>query len=93
MKCFKDILSLHQLVPRFLVYLADGYDIERYYKRDGSVDQRKTDAVRDILILYALFDTKKLHLTAAQVYLKKRQPPYINIKYRWKMNADDEFIR
>ena len=68
MRRFKDILSHHQPVPRSLVYLADGYDIERYYKSDGSVDQRKTDAVRGILLLYALPDTKKLHLTAAQVY-------------------------
>lgn len=68
MRRFKDILSQHQPVPRSLVYLADGYDIERYYKHDGSVDQRKTDAVRGILLLYALPDTKKLHLTAAQVY-------------------------
>ena len=45
MRRFKDILSQHQPVPRSLVYLADGYDIERYYKHDGSVDQRKTDAV------------------------------------------------
>ena len=68
MRRFKNILSQHQPVPRSLVYLADGYDIERYYKHDGSVDQRKTDAVRGILLLYALPDTKKLHLTAAQVY-------------------------
>lgn len=46
MRRFKSILSQHQPVPRSLVYLADGYDIERYYKHDGSVDQRKTDAVR-----------------------------------------------
>ena len=68
MRRFKSILSQHQPVPRSLVYLADGYDIERYYKHDGSVDQRKTDAVRGILLLYALPDTKKLHLTPAQVY-------------------------
>jgi hypothetical protein len=68
MRRFKTILSQHQPVPRSLVYLADGYDIERYYKHDGSVDQRKTDAVRGILLLYALPDTKKLHLTPAQVY-------------------------
>ena len=42
--------------------------IQRYYKHDGSVDQRKTDAVRGILLLYALPDTKKLHLTEAQAY-------------------------
>lgn len=66
MRRFKSILSQHQPVPRSLVYLADGYDIERYYKHDGSVDQRKTDAVRGILLLYALPDTKKLHLTTAQ---------------------------
>ena len=30
MRRFKSILSQHQLVPRSLVYLADGYDIERY---------------------------------------------------------------
>lgn len=68
MRRFKTILSQHQPVPRSLVYLADGYDIERSYKHDGSVDQRKTDAVRGILLLYALPDTKKLHLTTAQVY-------------------------
>ena len=44
MRRFKSILSQHQPVPRSLVYLADGYDIERYYKHDGSVDQRKTEA-------------------------------------------------
>lgn len=43
MRRFKTILSQHQPVPRSLVYLADGYDIERYYKHDGSVDQRKTE--------------------------------------------------
>lgn len=68
MKRFQDILSQHQKVPRSLIYLADGYDIERYYKHDGSVGQRKKDAIRGILLLYALPDTKKLHLTTAQVY-------------------------
>lgn len=68
MRRFKDILSRHQCVPRSLVYLADGYDIERYYKHDGSIDSRKTDAIRGILLLYALPDTKKLNLTTAQVY-------------------------
>ena len=50
------------------MYLADGYDLVRYYTEGMDITERKENRKRGLLILYALPDTKKLHLTEAQAY-------------------------
>ena len=58
----------HPAAPRSKLYLADGYDLVRYYTHDMEIAECKEKKERGILILYALPDTKKLHLTEAQAY-------------------------
>ena len=67
---FKEIYKNHECAPRSKLYLADGYDIVRFYV-DGSemnITEKKENKRRGIMILYALPDTKKLGLTEAQAY-------------------------
>lgn len=67
-KKFHEIYLAHPAAPRSKLYLADGYDLVRYYTHDMEIAERKEKKERGILILYALPDTKKLHLTEAQAY-------------------------
>lgn len=67
-KKFFEIYQSHSAAPRSKLYLADGYDLTRYYREGMEIEERKENKKRGILVLYALPDTKKLHLTEAQAY-------------------------
>lgn len=67
-KKFCEIYKFHSAAPRSRLYLADGYDLVRYYTEGMDITERKENKKRGILILYALPDTKKLHLTEAHAY-------------------------
>jgi hypothetical protein len=67
-KKFLEIYQAHSAVPSSKLYLADGYDLTRYYTEGMEITERKEQKKRGILILYALPDTKKLHFTEAQAY-------------------------
>lgn len=67
-KKFCEIYKSHSAAPRSRLYLADGYELVRYYTEGMKIAERKENRERGILILYALPDTKKLHLTEAQAY-------------------------
>ena len=67
-KKFHEIYKAHCAAPRSKLYLADGYDLVRYYTSDMNICEKHENRERGILILYALPDTKKLHLTEAQAY-------------------------
>ncbi len=67
-KKFFEIYRSHFAAPRSQLYLADGYDLIRHYTEGMEIGERKENKKRGILILYALPDTKKLHLTEAQAY-------------------------
>lgn len=67
-KKFCEIYNAHPAAPRSKLYLADGYDLVRYYTKDMNICEKQENRARGILILYALPDTKKLHLTEAQAY-------------------------
>ncbi len=67
-KKFREIFDTHEAAPRSKIYLADGYDLVRYYTTDMNIEERHENKERGILILYALPDTKKLGLTEAQAY-------------------------
>lgn len=63
-----EIYEAHHAAPRSKLYLADGYHLVRYYTTGMQICEKQEDKERGILILYALPDTKKLHLTEAQAY-------------------------
>lgn len=67
-KKFQEIYNAHPAAPRSKLYLADGYDLVRYYTHDMNICEKKENKQRGILVLYALPDTKKLNLTEAQAY-------------------------
>lgn len=67
-KKFFEVYQSHSAAPCSRLYLADGYDLTRYYTEGMEITERKENRKRGILILYALPDTKKLHLTEAQAY-------------------------
>lgn len=67
-KKFQEIYRTHPAAPRSKLYLADGYDLVRYYTNDMNICEKQENRERGILILYALPDTKKLNLTEAQAY-------------------------
>lgn len=67
-KKFLEVYQSHSAAPHSKLYLADGYDLTRYYTEGMEITERKENKKRGILILYALPDTKKLHLTEAQAY-------------------------
>ena len=67
-KKFHEIYDAHHAAPRSKLYLADGYHLVRYYTTGMQICEKQEDKERGILILYALPDTKKLHLTEAQAY-------------------------
>ena len=67
-KKFQEIYQAHSAAPRSKLYLADGYDLVRYYTHDMNICEKKENKERGILVLYALPDTKKLNLTEAQAY-------------------------
>lgn len=67
-KKFYEIYKLHHAAPRSKIYLADGYDLIRYYTSGMNISERHENRERGILILYALPDTKKMNLTEAQAY-------------------------
>ena len=67
-KKFHEIYEAHHAAPRSKLYLADGYHLVRYYTTGMQICEKQEDKERGILILYALPDTKKLHLTEAQAY-------------------------
>ena len=67
-KKFCEIYKSHHAAPRSKLYLADGYDLVRYYTSDMNICEKQENRERGILILYALPDTKKLNLTEAQAY-------------------------
>lgn len=65
---FKEIYEAHPFAPRSRIYLADGYDLVRYFTHDMEICEKKENRRRGILALYALPDTVKLGLTEAQAY-------------------------
>ena len=65
---FQEIYNAHHTAPRSRLYLADGYDLVRYYTSGMDICEKHENRKRGILILYALPDTKKLRLTEAQAY-------------------------
>lgn len=67
-KKFREIYEAHPAAPRSKLYLADGYQLVRYYTTDMNIAEKHENKERGILVLYALPDTKKLHLTEAQAY-------------------------
>ena len=67
-KKFREVYKAHHAAPRSKLYLADGYDLVRYYTSDMNICEKHENKERGILILYALPDTKKLNLTEAQAY-------------------------
>lgn len=67
-KKFREIYNHHRPAPRSKLYLADDYDLVRYYTSGLTISEKKENRERGILILYALPDTKKLNLTEAQAY-------------------------
>lgn len=67
-KKFREIYQTHHAAPRSKIYLADGYDLIRHYTTGMSIEETHENRERGILVLYALPDTKKLHLTEAQAY-------------------------
>ena len=62
-KKFQEIYHAHDAAPRSKLYLADGYDLVRYYTSDMNIKEKHENKERGILLLYALPDTKKLHLS------------------------------
>lgn len=67
-KKFCEVYHMHHAAPRSRLYLADGYDLVRSYTKHMDICEKKENRERGFLILYALPDTKKLHLTEAQAY-------------------------
>lgn len=67
-KKFREVYEHHHVAPRSKIYLADGYDLVRYYTDGMNIDEKHENRKRGILILYALPDTKKMNLTEAQAY-------------------------
>lgn len=67
-KKFLDIYSAHPTAPHSKLYLADGYDIVRYYTTGMSICEKPENKERGIFILYELPDSKKKNLTEAQAY-------------------------
>ena len=67
-KKFCEIYNAHSPAPRSKLYLADGYDLVRYYTSGMNICEKQENRERGILILYALPDTKKMNLTEAQAY-------------------------
>ena len=67
-KKFYEVYKAHTAAPRSKLYLADGYDLVRYYTDSMNICEKKENKERGIFILYALPDTKKLNLTEAQAY-------------------------
>lgn len=67
-KKFQEIYTAHPAAPRSKLYLADGYDLVRRYTSGMNIEEKPENKERGILILYALPDTKKMHLTEAQAY-------------------------
>ena len=67
-KKFREIYQMHKAAPRSKLYLADGYNLVRYYTSGMNICEKQENKERGILILYALPDTKKLNLTEAQAY-------------------------
>lgn len=65
---FLEVYQAHGPAPDSKLYLADGYDLTRYYTEGMEIQERKENKRRGILALYALPDTKQLHLTEAQAY-------------------------
>lgn len=67
-KKFREIYQMHKAALHSQLYLADGYNLVRYYTSGMNICEKQEDKERGILILYALPDTKKLNLTEAQAY-------------------------
>ena len=65
---FKEIFENHVCAPRSKLYLADGFDIARYYTKDREIEEKLENRRRGVMILYALPDTVKLGMTEAQAY-------------------------
>lgn len=67
-KKFCEIYEQHHAAPRSKIYLADGYDLVRYYTDGMNIEEKHENRKRGILALYALPDTKKMNMTEAQAY-------------------------
>ena len=67
-KKFCEIYEHHHAAPRSKIYLADGYDLVRYYTDGMNIEEKHENRKRGILVLYALPDTKKMNMTEAQAY-------------------------
>ena len=83
-KKFHEIYQAHHAAPRSKLYLADAYDLVRYYTSGMDICEKAENRERGILILYALPDTKKLGLTEAQA-----QEMY---RYLAIANYEDRFV-
>ena len=67
-KKFHEVFQTHHAAPRSKLYLADGYDLIRYYTSGMEICEKPENRERGVLILDALPDTKKIGLTEAQAY-------------------------
>lgn len=67
-KKFHEVYESHHAAPRSKLYLADGYDLIRYYTSGMNICEQPENKERGVLVLYALPDTKKMNLTEAQAY-------------------------
>lgn len=65
---FREIYENHTCAPRSKLYLADGFDIARYYTKDMEIEEKLENRRRGVMMLYALPDTVKLGMTEAQAY-------------------------
>ena len=76
-KKFQEIYHAHDAAPRSKLYLADGYDLVRYYTSDMNIKEKHENKERGILLLYALPDTnsyicpKRRHtMSFGQLFIK-----------------------
>ena len=67
-KKFREIYQMHKAALHSQLYLADGYNLVRYYTSGMNICEKQENKERGIFILYELPDTKKLNLTEAQAY-------------------------
>lgn len=65
---FQEIFKHHNCAPRSKIYLADGYDMVRYFTKKMDVEEKKENRSRGVLILYALPDTCRMGLSEAEAY-------------------------
>ena len=67
-KKFQEIYHAHDAAPRSKLYLADGYDLVRYYTSDMNIKEKHENKERGILLLYALPDKIQQEAYSAIVF-------------------------